>query len=282
MPVTKQRTLDAMDREWGTYVERFQSLPEEEQTKRIRRMGYDSLRDLLAHILAWWEEGMDIISAIAEGRELERKKYDFDAFNARAVATYRPWEESRFMAHFEETRRKTAASLKSLDEAVFENRRVRAWLNGIIFHHAREHMLTPSRFLLTDILQNEWAEVVENFERLTSEKKNEFLSAQGFDSLHDFLAHVIGWWQEGLRVIQGILNEPGFHWTEPDAEEFNREMVKKYSSWPDEDLLKQYDAVRLAMIDLVAGLPGDAFQNRDIESWLAEDVVEHYDGHALP
>jgi hypothetical protein len=66
------------------------------------------------------------------------------------------------------------------------------------------------------------------------------------------------------------------------VDEFNREMVKKYSSWSDEDLLKHYDEVRLAMIDLVAGLPENAFQNRDIERWLAEDVVEHYDEHALP
>ena len=43
---------------------------------------------MLAHILAWWEEAMPIILAIAEGREYERKKYDFDAFNAEAVARY--------------------------------------------------------------------------------------------------------------------------------------------------------------------------------------------------
>lgn len=83
-------------------------------------------------------------------------------------------------------------------------------------------------------------------------------------------------------MIQGVLSHPGFAWTEPDVDEFNREMVKKYSSWSDEDLLKHYDEVRLAMIDLVAGLPENAFQNRDIERWLAEDVVEHYDEHALP
>ena len=36
------------------------------------------------------------------------------------------------------------------------------------------------------------------------------------------------------------------------------------------------------MIDLIARLPENALQDQDIESWLVEDVVEHYDGHALP
>ena len=55
MSISKQRTLDYVEFEWGTYVERFNRLPKEEQNKRVREMGFDSLRDLLAHILAWWE-----------------------------------------------------------------------------------------------------------------------------------------------------------------------------------------------------------------------------------
>jgi hypothetical protein len=102
MPITKQRTLDILEQEWGTYVPRFQRLPQEEQEQRVRKTGYESLHDLLAHILAWWEEGMGIIHAIAEGREFERKRYDFDAFNADAVAKYQAWDEAQFMAHFEE------------------------------------------------------------------------------------------------------------------------------------------------------------------------------------
>ncbi|HEX6033179.1 MAG TPA: hypothetical protein VFY83_02050, partial [Anaerolineales bacterium] len=104
MSITKQRVIDYVEREWGAYIERFRRLPQDEQEKRVQEMGYESLRDLLAHILAWWEEGMGIILAIAEERPFERKKYDFDAFNAEAVAKYRSWDEDAFMAHFEETR----------------------------------------------------------------------------------------------------------------------------------------------------------------------------------
>jgi hypothetical protein len=282
MPVTKQRAFDYIQHEWGGYVERFHRLPREEQEKRVRAMGYDTFRDMLAHILAWWEEGMGIILSIAAGREFERKKYDFDMFNAEAVAKYKAWEEAAFMAHFEETRRKMESDLRSMNEAVFENRRVRAWIHGIIIHHAREHLVTLSRFLVVDMLENEWAEYIGAFNRLDEEKKNEFLSKQGFGSFHDLLAHIVGWWEEGARIVRGILDSPAFTWEGQDVDAFNAELIRKFSTWSDDDLFQHYERVRLALLDLVEDLPDDGFLNRDIEGWLKEDVVEHYDEHPIP
>ncbi|NJC96011.1 MAG: hypothetical protein C3F07_11055 [Anaerolineales bacterium] len=282
MSSAKQRTLEYMEQEWGGYVERFMRFPKEEQAKRIQETGYESFRDLLAHILAWWEEGMGIIRAIAGDRKYERRKYDFDIFNAEAVARYRSWDDAEFMAHFEKTRQKMAADLGSMQEAVFENRRARAWLQAVIHHHAREHLVTLSQFLVIDLLENEWATYIEDFNRLDEEKKREFLSGQGFDSLHDLLAHIIGWWEEGARVISGIMDSPAFTWETRDTDLFNAELIKKYSTWTDEDLFNHYENVRLAMIELVAELPEDAFLNKDIEGWLRDDVVEHYDEHPIP
>ena len=281
MPITKQRTLDYVHLEWGTYIERFNRLPKAEQEKRLGTVGFESFRDMLAHVLAWWEEGMVPIRAIAEGREYERKKYDYDAFNAEAVAKYKNWEEAKFMAHFEKTRQKTEADLQSMDEAVFENRRVRAWVNGIFIHHAREHLLVLSRFLVMDLLKNEWAEYIEGFNSLSDEKKKEFLSKQGFESFHDLLAHIIGWWEEGARIISGILEKPGFTWESHDVDAFNLELTKKYSTWSDDELYQHYEMVRTVMFELVSSLPEDAFRNADIEGWLKDDVVAHYDEHSI-
>ena len=282
MPINKQRTLSYMEEEWGTYVERFNRLPAEEQTRRVNEQGYEAFRDMLAHILAWWEEGMGIIDAIAEERPFERRKYDFDVFNADAVYRYKSLEEAEFMTHFEKTRQKMESDLKSMNQAVFENRRVKAWIRAVITHHAREHLVTVSRFLVTDLLENEWAEYVEDFNRLDDEKKSEFLSKQGFESFHDLLAHIIGWWEEGSRVIRGMLDSPGFTWENQDVDTFNAELTKKYSTWSDDDLFKHYESVRLAMFELTAGLPEDAFSNKEIEGWLRDDVVEHYDEHPIP
>lgn len=282
MPITKQRTLDYLEHEWGTYVERFNRLPKEQQEKRVKTNGYESFRDMLAHILSWWEEGMGIIRAIAGEREFERKKYDYDVFNAEAVARYKPWGEAEFMAHFEKTRQTMLTELRSMNEAVFENRRVKAWLRGIIFSHAREHLVALSRFLVLDMLENEWSEYVGNFNRLDVEKQKEFLTKQGVDSFHEMLAHIIGWWEEGARIISGILHSPGFTWTDPDVDQFNAMLRKKFVSWSQDDLLQHFETVRMALFDLVDNLPEDAFLNKDIESWLADDVVEHYDDHIIP
>lgn len=282
MSITKQRALDYMESEWGTYVERFNSLSKEEQSTRVKQMGYDAFRDMLAHILAWWDEGMGIIRLIAEERPFERRRYDFDIFNAEAVAKYKPWEDAEFMAHFERARQKMAADLTSMSEAVFENRRVRAWLHGVVLHHAREHLVALSRFLPLDMLMNDWGTYIDDFQRLEPEKQKEFLSQQGFDSFHDLLAHIIGWWEEGARIINGILHSPAFTWKDPETDSFNLELTQKYSAWSDDDLFKHFESVRLALIDLVHRLPEDAFLNKDIEGWLADDVVRHYDEHPIP
>lgn len=282
MSISKQRTLDYVEHEWGTYVKRFHQLPQEEQRKRVHQMGFESLRDMLAHILAWWEEGMSIILAIAEERPFERRKYDFDLFNAEAVAKYKPWDEAEFTTHFEKTRQKMRADLGSLRETVFENRRVRGWLRGIILHHAREHLVALSRFLVLDMLENDWATYIADYGRLDPEQQKEFLSKQGFATFHDLLAHVVGWWEEGARIINGILSSPAFTWQDPEVDSFNLELTQKYSKWSDDDLFKHYESVRLALIDLVERLPEDAFFNKDIESWLADDVVHHYDEHSIP
>ena len=282
MSITKQRTLDYVELEWGTYVERFNRLPKEEQSKRVKEMGFESFRDLLAHILSWWEEGMGTILAIAEERQFERRKYDFDVFNAEAVARYKSWDESEFLAHFERTRQKMGADLRSMNEAVFENRRVQAWLRAVILHHARDHLIALNRFLVIDMLENDWATYIEDLNCLPSEKQTQFLSKQGFENFHDLLAHVTGWWEEGARIIMGILDSPAFTWRDPETDTFNAELMEKYSTWSDEDLFRHFETVRLALIDLVAGLPEDAFLNKDIESWLATDVVGHYDEHAVP
>jgi hypothetical protein len=282
MSISKQRALDYMELEWGTYVERFNRLSKQEQQKRVNEMGYDSLRDLLAHILAWWQEGMGVILVIAEERPFERRKYDFDAFNAEAVARYRGWDEKEFMAHFEHTRQQVAEQLEPMDKTVFENRRVRAWLDAVVLHHAREHLATLSRFLALDMLENGWASYVEDFQRLDREKQKEFLSNQGFENFHDLLAHIIGWWEEAARIIHGILDSPAFTWEDPETDAFNVELTKKFSTWSEDDLFKHYEVVRLALIDLVTRLPEDAFLNKDIEGWLVADVVGHYDDHPIP
>jgi hypothetical protein len=275
----KQRTLNYLEIEWATYIERFNRWPADEGLKRVKAQGYEQFRDMLAHVLGWWEEAMPIILAIAEEREYARKKYDFDLFNAGSVAKYKDWNEAEFLAHFEKTRQKAAADLKSMNDAAWENRRVRSWIDGIFIDHAREHLVASSRFLILDTLQNEWNSYIEDFEQL--EDKEAFLKKQGVENLRELLGHVIGWWEEGERIITGILNDPNFKWQDHDMDAFNAELIEKYKKLPDAEVRKQFENKRLDMIKLTNTLPDEAFANADIEDWLAADVAGHYDGHAI-
>ena len=98
----------------------------------------------------------------------------------------------------------------------------------------------------------------------------------------EYLEAILELEEEGARVINGILNSPAFSWRDPDVDGFNLELIQKYTLWSDDDLYAHYESVRLALIDLVHRLPEDAFLNKDIEAWLADDVVKHYDEHAIP
>ena len=272
----KQRIIAYMEAEWGTYVSQFNSLPTADEIKRVNDMGYKEFRDLLAHIVAWWEEGMPIVLAIAEEREYERKKYDFDVFNAEAVAKYKSWEGERFMAHFEEVRLKTVADLKSMNEASFENRRIKSWLHGIIIHHAREHLLVPGRFLTEDTLEYEWAGYISSYRALPSERQAEWLKGQGFA---DIVAHIIGWWEDGLNVMSAALKDPAYKERAIDIDQFNAEMVKKYSSWNDADIFVEFEKMRVKSLEFVRELSDDDYQNPVIADWLVADFIGHIDEH---
>lgn len=134
---------------------------------------------------------------------------------------------------------------------------------------------------IMDVLQGGWKTYVEQFNALPPEGQAAFLQKEGFESFHDLLAHIIGWWEEGLWVITGILENPNFSWEERDTDTFNRELVEKYRSWSEDDLLIHYENVRKAMLDLAADLPEDALTNKDIRGWLYADVVEHLEDHRI-
>jgi hypothetical protein len=275
----KQRTINFLEVEWATYVSRFSRWSEEYGLERVNKQGYAHFRDMLAHIVAWWEEAMPIIIALSEEREYERKKYDYDIFNAEAVAKYKTWPEGIFLAHFEKTRQKAVVDLKSIYKDSYDNRRIQNWINGVFISPAREHLVALSRFLTLDTLENEWSTYVQRFDAL--EAKDEFLKKQGFKKFEDLLAHIVGWWDEGTKVIKGVLANPDFVYEEPDTDKFNADLLIVYKNTSAADLRRLFESKRHEMIDLVRDMPESAFENQTIENWLAMDVVEHYDEHKI-
>lgn len=131
------------------------------------------------------------------------------------------------------------------------------------------------------VLEEGWGEYIKQFNALSPQAQAAFLEKEGFDSFHDLLGHIIGWWEEGLWIITGIIEDPSFTWEERDTDDFNRELVERFSSWSEEDLLLHYENVREALLDLVGELLDDALQNDDIREWLEADVIEHLEDHKI-
>ena len=131
-------------------------------------------------------------------------------------------------------------------------------------------------------LHTGWGGYLQRFNNLPPAKQASFLEQQGFDNFHDLLGHIIGWWEEGLRVITGILDDPGFTWEERDTDGYNQELVSNFRSWNEKDLLLHFENVREALLNLVADLPENALENKDIRDWLYADVIEHLEDHRIP
>lgn len=131
------------------------------------------------------------------------------------------------------------------------------------------------------VLEEGWGGYILQFNALSAEAQTAFLQKEGFENLHELLAHIIGWWEEGLWIITGIIEDPSFTWIERDTDAFNRELIEKFRPWKEEDLLLHFENVREALIHLVADLPEDALMNKDIREWLEADVIEHLEDHRI-
>ena len=131
------------------------------------------------------------------------------------------------------------------------------------------------------VLEEGWGVYIKQYNALSPEVQRAFLKKEGFDSFHDLLGHIVGWWEEGLWIITGIIEDPSFTWQERDTDAFNLELIEKFRLWSEQDLLLHYENVREALLDLVAELPEDALTNKDIREWLESDVIEHLEDHRI-
>lgn len=139
--ITSQQLFDALQTGWGEYVGKFNGLSPAEQSAFLEREGYPRFHDLLAHIIAWWEEALEIITAVLESHDLPSREYDIDAFNAEALAEYRDWTESDLLAHYENLREALLDLVAELPDGALENKRIAGWLHACVIEHYEQHLL---------------------------------------------------------------------------------------------------------------------------------------------
>jgi DinB superfamily len=139
--INRQAVLDLLDGDWADYVARFQLLPPAAQAVFLEKQGYKRLADLLAHIVAWWQEGMHAIQRYKDDPAARQPEIDIDRFNALAVERVRTVSQAEEIAVFEETRRKFVELVQKLSDDDFKDERVLNQIKWELINHLEDHRI---------------------------------------------------------------------------------------------------------------------------------------------
>ncbi len=131
--------LDMLQREWAAYPERLHALSDEEQKQFLEKQGFPRLRDLLAHIVAWWEEGLQLIDSIAKDPSYRMPDIDVDAYNARVLEMFGALDEADVWKRYEAARVALIELLMNLPVEVYEHKQVQDWLKSDVIDHYFDH-----------------------------------------------------------------------------------------------------------------------------------------------
>lgn len=144
MDANYQQMFNALQDGWGNYAQRFQQLNPEAQTAFLSRQGYARLADLLAHVIAWWDEGRRAVQRLRDDPHYTSPDYHVDDFNAGAVASCRGLSETSVLQSFETARQAWLELLASLSADEWCNPRLVQRLHMELIGHLAEHEL-PAR-----------------------------------------------------------------------------------------------------------------------------------------
>jgi hypothetical protein len=133
--------LDTLQREWADYIERFQALTEDKQKAFLQKQGFARFRDVTAHIIAWWEDGLEAIDAVSKDLAYRHPEKDTDTTNAEAVRIFGKLEEPEVWKKFESTRQSLIELAINLPEAIYNHKEVQEWLRADVIEHYFEHVV---------------------------------------------------------------------------------------------------------------------------------------------
>lgn len=130
-------TIDMLQRQWNGYPDRFSALSQAAQEAFLEKQGFVRFRDVVAHVIAWWEQGLFAIETSSD--EKLGDVQDVDAFNAEAVESFGKKEQAAVFADFERTRLALIRLVEELPEDVLTKPNVQAWLRADVLAHYYDH-----------------------------------------------------------------------------------------------------------------------------------------------
>jgi hypothetical protein len=142
-------------------------------------------------------------------------------------------------------------------------------------------METINRQNVLDVLDNEWGNYVNKFQRLSPEAQAAFLEKQGYKRLADLLSHIVAWWEEGLRTIGNFRTDPDARQPEIDVDTFNARAVGKVRGVTDDDMIQSFEKMRRKFVEVVTDLSDNDFQNEKIVNQIKMELINHLEDHRI-
>jgi hypothetical protein len=133
--------LDTLKNDWANYVTRFHHLSPDAQSEFLMKQGYNRLADLLAHVIAWWEEGKLVIGHLLLDPCFLPPEYHVDRFNAEAIERVRNLDGSLIEVTFEISRTEFLDFISTLPDEAQMDQKILKRLNQEVIGHLREHAL---------------------------------------------------------------------------------------------------------------------------------------------
>jgi hypothetical protein len=139
--LSRQRVLDLLMGDWADYIARFKALSPVMQAAFLEQQGYQRLGDLLAHFVAWWDEGLRSIQRYQSDPAARSPEIDVDDFNAQAVEKAAGLNETELILLFEQARCHFVAVVQALSDKDLRDERVLNQIKMELINHLEEHRI---------------------------------------------------------------------------------------------------------------------------------------------
>jgi hypothetical protein len=142
-------------------------------------------------------------------------------------------------------------------------------------------METITRTKVIEILECDWAPLVQRYYSLSSDNRKEYLERQGYDRFADLLAHIIEWWEEGKRNIENHIKDPSFQPKECDVDVVNAKAIEEAQGISEEAIIQLYETTIEKLIEFIENLPKSAFTNEKIVKQFDMEFISHLQDHKI-
>ncbi len=102
--IPREQFNQLLTQEWPAYLARCQAFSPLERQEYLHHQGYPSLTGLLAHVVAWWQDGSLVVQRMRQEPGFQNPDYDVDAFNAQAVERFSGLSEAQMVDLFNQQR----------------------------------------------------------------------------------------------------------------------------------------------------------------------------------